>query len=239
MQTLTATNETLQEYIQEQEKDALQVLSAMHKTSEKKDSDILKLEAENKLLHDEVQKCKEVTELECKQKLDQLSSIIDEKEAANKIMKQDYSIILEFKVYGRLNQRKRQDLLKSLEETKIELRDTEKRNRANLLKMEKRFFEEKMKLQKEYKLKFEELAQKAHKEAVVGLDETTKDVYKENMRMSEALEYHVEEGVELKRLNEELHRRNRELVEENELHAVIVKEKVRQAKAQEDMVSLN
>jgi hypothetical protein len=82
------------------------------------------------------------------------------------------------------------------------------------------------------------LATKAHKEAVTNLKDTTKDVYKENIRMSEALIYHVEEGKELNRMSNELLQKNRELTEENELHHVIVKEKIMQSKKQESEVLL-
>lgn len=101
------------------------------------------------------------------------------------------------------------------------------------MRLEKKFFEEKIRLQKDANKKIGELATKAHKEAVSNLKDTTKDVYKENIRMSEALIYHVEEGKELNRINHELMQRNRELSEENELHNVIVKEKILQAKKQE------
>ncbi|KAJ1556530.1 hypothetical protein HK405_002621, partial [Cladochytrium tenue] len=68
-------------------------------------------------------------------------------------------------------------------------------------------------------------------EAVENLDETTKDVYRENFRLSESLTYHVQEGEELSRRNRELEEANRQLVEEKELHNVVVREKILQAKA--------
>lgn len=114
--------------------------------------------------------------------------------------------------------------------------ETEKRHKEVIIRLEKKFFEEKIRLQKDANKKIGELATKAHKEAVNNLKDTTKDVYKENIRMSEALIYHVEEGKELNRINNELMQRNRELSEENELHGVIVKEKILQAKKQESEV---
>lgn len=129
-------------------------------------------------------------------------------------------------------------MLQELENAKTELVDTEKRHRDVITRLEKKFFEEKIRLQKEANRKIGELAAKAHKEAVTNLKDTTKDVYKENIRMSEALIYHVEEGVELNRLNNELLQKNRELSEENDLHGVIVKEKIVQCKKQEQEVIL-
>lgn len=98
--------------------------------------------------------------------------------------------------------------------------------------MERKFFEEKIRLQKEANRKISELATKAHKEAVANLKETTKEVYRENIRMAEALAYHVQEGSDLKRENERLAEANRVLAEEKELHDVIIKEKIMQHKEQ-------
>jgi hypothetical protein len=98
--------------------------------------------------------------------------------------------------------------------------------------MERKFFEEKIRLQKDANRKISELATKAHKEAVANLKETTKEVYRENIRMTEALAYHVQEGADLKKDNERLSEANRILMEETELHDVIIKEKILQYKDQ-------
>lgn len=98
--------------------------------------------------------------------------------------------------------------------------------------MERKFFEEKIRLQKDANRKISELATKAHKEAVANLKETTKEVYRENIRMTEALAYHVQEGSELKKENERLAEANAILMEEKELHDVIIREKILQHKGQ-------
>lgn len=129
--------------------------------------------------------------------------------------------------------------MQELSDSKQELVDTEKRHRDIVTRMEKKFFEEKIRLQKEANSKIGELAAKAHKEAVGNLKDTTKDVYKENIRMSDALLYHVEEGAELSRINRELMIKNKDLNERADLHSVIVKEKILQAKKQETEVQRN
>ncbi|KAI8926332.1 hypothetical protein BC831DRAFT_232057 [Entophlyctis helioformis] len=135
-----------------------------------------------------------------------------------------------------IKQRKRHDLMKELEYQKLELNDTEKRHKDIITRLERKFFEEKIRLQKEANRKISELATKAHKEAVTNLKETTKEVYKENIRMAEALRYHVQEGEELSKANAELTESNRQLTEEKDLHNVIVKEKIMQSKQQEQEI---
>ncbi|KAJ3004874.1 UNVERIFIED_CONTAM: hypothetical protein HDU68_004864 [Siphonaria sp. JEL0065] len=123
-------------------------------------------------------------------------------------------------------------MLKELEYQKEELADTQRQHKETVTRMERKFFEEKIRLQKEANRKISELASKAHKEAVLNLNETTKEIYKENIRMAESLRYHVQEGEELSKQNRELLQANRQLMEEKDLHNVIVKEKVLQVKQQ-------
>lgn len=46
-------------------------------------------------------------------------------------------------------------------------------------------------MEREASQKIAELAERAHTEAIANLDETTRSVYKENIRLNEALGYHV------------------------------------------------
>ncbi|OAJ36251.1 hypothetical protein BDEG_20444 [Batrachochytrium dendrobatidis JEL423] len=143
----------------------------------------------------------------------EINGILSEKEAAFKIMQQEFSVIKDFR-------KKRMDLMQNLDEQKHELDDTEKRHKEIIIRLERKFFEEKIRLQKEASRKISELATKAHKEAVLNLNETTKEVYKENIRMAEALQYHVQEGEELSKANIELTQANRQLSEEKDLHNI-------------------
>ncbi|KAJ3269396.1 hypothetical protein HDV01_001437 [Terramyces sp. JEL0728] len=226
LEKTASTNETLQENLISQEKDALQVIAALHKESEKKDSQIKDLLINAKRVEENAEKARETVMQEYTQKVEDMAAILNEKEAAFKIMQQEFTVIKDFR-------RKRHDLLKELEESKAELLDTERRHQEIITRLEKKFFEEKIRLQKEANEKISELATKAHKEAVSNLKHTTKDVYKENIRISEALLYHVQDGQELGRINTDLETQNKQLLQEKELHSVIVKEKIIHSRNQE------
>jgi hypothetical protein len=71
----------------------------------------------------------------------------------------------------------------------------------------------------------------------MNLEETSKEVFKENQRISEALRYHVTEGDELNKTNRQLSEVNRQLSDEKEIHNVVVKEKILQCKQQSVRVS--
>nr|KAJ3421049.1 hypothetical protein HK105_004637 [Polyrhizophydium stewartii] len=223
---------TTREYALEKTSDdttQLEVIAALHQECEAKDREIKELK--EKMMEQEVlsKKAREAVVEESDRKIAEFNAILNEKEAAYKIMQQEFSVIKDFR-------RKRQDLMRDLEQQKHELSDTEKRHKDIITRLERKFFEEKIRLQKEANRKISELATKAHKEAVLNLKDTTKEVYKENIRMAEALRYHVQEGEELAKMNAELVEANRQLTEEKDLHNVVVKEKIMQTKKQEQEI---
>lgn len=65
-----------------------------------------------------------------------------------------------------------------------------------------------------------------------NLDETTRSVYKENVRINEALQFHMQEGEKLKKIKTRLDAENEELLGEKELNSMVIKEKVSQSKQQ-------
>ena len=69
-----------------------------------------------------------------------------------------------------------------------------------------------------------------------NLDETTKSVYKENVRLSEALNYHMKEGELLKKERERLTEQNSLLKGEKDVNDSVVQERVVVAKQQKESI---
>ncbi|KAJ3074238.1 hypothetical protein HDU98_011806 [Podochytrium sp. JEL0797] len=225
MTGLIVTNEVLQENCTQQEKDALDVIAALHAESDKKGSQIKELRDEMEAAMERAKLERQAIIEEAEMKIQEMNAILNEKDSAFKVMQAEFAVIKDFR-------KKRQDMLKDLEYQKEELADTQRQHKDTVTRMERKFFEEKIRLQKEANRKISELASKAHKEAVANLDDTTKEIYKKNLQMAESLRYHVEEGEELGKQNRALLLANRQLMEEKDLHNVIVKEKVLQVKQQ-------
>ncbi|KAJ3037794.1 hypothetical protein HDV00_001295 [Rhizophlyctis rosea] len=219
MEGLVSTNEQLQEAMQQQEKDALDVIAALHAENEKKDAQAkqLRVQFEAELARCQSERDGIVDDYE--NRISDMTSALTEKEAAFKVMQQEFSVIKDFR-------RKRHDLLKQLDTLKLELTDTERRHKDIVARMERKFFEEKIRLQKEANRKISELATKAHREALQTLTETQKDVFRENIRLSDALRVHIQESEDLSKLTTRLEVENRRLEEEKELNGVIVREKI-------------
>lgn len=88
-------------------------------------------------------------------------------------------------------------------------------------------------MQSEATRKLQDLTTLAHREAVLNLKDTTKDVIKDNLRIAEALKLHLEHGQELIKSNAALTAANRIMSDNQSLHNLVVKEKIQQAKQQE------
>lgn len=72
--------------------------------------------------------------------------------------------------------------------------------------------------------------------SVRNLDETTKSVYKENVRLTEALNYHMKEGDFLKKERERLTKETEKLKDEKEIKDLVVQEKIVQNKQQKELI---
>ncbi|KAJ3111642.1 hypothetical protein HDU96_005501 [Phlyctochytrium bullatum] len=192
MENLIKTNEDLQETCQQQEKDALDVIAALHAETEHKEAELKRLRDQMETALHRGKLEQEALMIESEKKIQEMNNVLAEKEAAFRVMQAEFAVIKDFR-------KKRHELLRELEYQKQELADTERQHKE---------------------------------EAVANLKETTKEVYKENIRMAESLRYHVQEGEELQKQNTMLLRANRQLMEEKDLHNVIVKEKILQAKQQ-------
>lgn len=69
-----------------------------------------------------------------------------------------------------------------------------------------------------------------------NLDDTTRSVYKENVRLSESLNYHMREGEMLKKIKARLEEENETLKGDKELNEAMVQEKVAQVKQQKTQI---
>ena len=94
-----------------------------------------------------------------------------------------------------------------------------------------------IRLQKEANRRIEDLASKAHYEAVANLDERTKTIYKENASMVEALSLHMSEEESLRRQKQDLEMANRQLAAEKELSQQLAQNKIQQGQKQKKHIS--
>jgi len=107
-----------------------------------------------------------------------------------------------------------------------------KQSKESINAIEHKYFEEKLRLQSEASRQIAELAERAHNEAVVNLDETTRNIYRENVRLTESLSLHMKESEELKKSLEVQQDAVERLTASQEMNENITREKVQQVKSQ-------
>lgn len=218
-------NDILQMQMASTEKDTLDVISYLKQEDSKKDDQVSKLQQALKEVKREARKERQALVDEYSQQIHQLQESLAEKTNEVKLMQSELKLVKEFR-------RKRAQMQRELDEIKENMSATERHHKDTLQQMEHKFFEEKVRLQQEASKKIAELAERAHSEAISNLDETTRSVYKENVRLNAALDFHIREGQELKKEKQALSTKTSSLLSEKELNGMIVQEKVVESKQQ-------
>jgi len=222
--TLLFENDQLQTQVSQAEKDTIDVISFLKNEDVKKDDQIEKLQTMVKELKRDFRKEKQQMIDEYTGQIQSLQSNLSEKTNEVKLMQSELKLVKEFR-------RKRAQMQKELDDIKDSLFEAEKDHKETLSTMERKFLEEKMRLQEEASKKISDLAERAHSEAISNLDETTKSIYKENVRLNESLGYHVKAAEDLKVSNEKLVQENEILQGEKDMNSFIVEEKITQTKS--------
>ena len=120
----------------------------------------------------------------------------------------------------------RGQLLDELESSKSTQQQLETACRESMRRTEQKCFEEKLRMHQETTRKMSELAERAHEEAKLNLDKTTVSIFKENVRISEALSLHMHEGERLKKKEKRLEEETSKLRIDRELDQVGLKLKL-------------
>ncbi|XP_034381163.1 basal body-orientation factor 1-like [Cyclopterus lumpus] len=113
----------------------------------------------------------------------------------------------------------------------------DKEHRENLNKMEFKFFQEKGRLEKEAEQQIALVEERAHNEAIVQLDDASRSVFKENVRLNEALKYHMKEAEQLQILTNSMARENASMALDKNTYELMVKENTAQMEAQRKELS--
>lgn len=226
---LMLENDGLQSTMLRSEQEAIEIFTLLQKKDEQKNNMLEKIQQSIRDQKKEHRKDKENIVEDFSKQINELEERLSERSREVDLLQTELKQVKEFR-------RKRGQMQKDLDEIKESMYNANRDHKATLSRMEQKFFEEKMRLQQEANQKIAELAERAHTEAITNLDETTKSVYKENVRLSEALNYHMKEGDMAKKAKDKLQEENEDLAGEKELNDMMVKEKVVQAKQQKELI---
>ncbi|KAG9481655.1 basal body-orientation factor 1 isoform X2 [Eleutherodactylus coqui] len=203
------------------EKDMLEVIGFLKKQDEKKDKMIEKLQ-QQLITQKKMAEEKQDQMVEKYQK--QISGLEEEcsrRTHEMQVIQSEFRRMKEFR-------RHKMELERELDEIKDSLLRAKKDHEKALSTIERHFIEEKQRLEKEAEKKIMMLAEKAHTEAVVQLGDVGRSVFKENVRLKEAISYHVNQSNDLQKTVLQLQEDKKQLLQEKETNQQLIEEKIHQ-----------
>lgn len=222
---LLAENDLLQNQMTATERDTIEVISYLKKEDITKDQMIEQLQNQLKNLKQDSRRDREALIEDFTYQINTLEKQLADKKREAQLMQDELVQIKEFR-------RKKNEMQHELDEMRDLLFQERKQAREGINSIEHKYFEEKLRLQSEASRQIAELAERAHNEAVQNLDETTRNIYRENVRLTESLSLHMKESEELKKTLADLTNRVETLGATQEMNDNITREKVQQVKNQ-------
>jgi len=220
---LAANNENLQDVLQKTERDTIDVISFFKQADIKKDERIIELESTLRTYDDNLKNVKKslIDDYEMKLREKSLESAGKDKEI--QLLQKELLKVKEFRHKKSLMQEQIETIKQKMYHTTLE-------HENSIQTMERKFFDEKIKLEKEAGNRIAELAERAHQEAVKQLDITTRQVYQDNIQLTDALSKHIQENDAIRASNLHLQELSQNLTQELEVNEKTVKQKILESK---------
>ncbi|XP_012692606.2 basal body-orientation factor 1 [Clupea harengus] len=216
---LAHANEQLTNQQYRAEKETVDIIAFLKKKESEKEAKISELEEElehqkTKALEDKEQIVAEYTQM-----------VNDMEEKFKKRLNEFRMIQGELKTIKEFRKQKA-NMEQDLNNIKENMHVENKEHKEMLARMEHKFFIEKVRLEKEAEQRIAQLAERAHNEAVVQLDDASCSVFKENMRLNEALTYHMNEVEQLRGRSEAMEEENSSLALHKDTSELMMKQNI-------------
>ncbi|XP_044231953.1 basal body-orientation factor 1-like [Thunnus albacares] len=226
---LARANEELTNQLYRAEKDSIDVTGFLQKRDAAKEEKINKLQ--------ETLKSREMLAREERNKLveDYTLEINEMKELFRK-KSSDFNMIQDGMKKIKDFQKRKAQMEQELSDIRESMDIADKEHRETLNKMEYKFFKEKARLEREAEQTIALVVEKAHNEAIVQLDDASRSVFKENVRLNETLKYHIKEAEDLQKLTDSLAQENASLALDKNTFEMMVKKNAAQMEAQKEEV---
>ncbi|XP_021797065.2 basal body-orientation factor 1 isoform X4 [Papio anubis] len=211
------------------EKDIMSVLSYLKKQDQEKDNMIEKLKQQLNETKEKAQEEKDKLEQKYTRQINELEGQFHQKAKEIGMIHTELKAVRQF-------QRRKIQVERELDDLKENLRNTERIHQETLRRLESRFFEEKHRLEQEAEKKIIMLAERAHHEAVVQLNDAGRNVFKENVYLQKALAYHLKEAGALQKNSQKLQESHALLLHQKEINDLLIKEKIMQLVQQRSQI---
>ncbi|XP_051507897.1 basal body-orientation factor 1-like [Myxocyprinus asiaticus] len=227
---LTKTNEQLTDLQHNTEKHTINVIAVLRGKDLENEEKIAALEQQLQLEKTRASQEKENLITEYTLKMGELEKTFKKKSSEFSMIEEDLKIISEF-------HKKKPQMEQELKNMKETMDNADLEHKKMLARMEQKFFNEKVHLEKEAEQKIAVLAERAHNEAIVHLDNASRSVFKENVRLNKALGYHIKEVEDLRKRNAVLAVENDTLTLHEERSQLIMNDTVSQIMTQRSTIS--
>ncbi|KAM9777606.1 basal body-orientation factor 1-like [Neosynchiropus ocellatus] len=230
---LARDNQELTNQLHQAEKDSVEINSFFNKRdAEKEDKISALLEAlksqeaaargqQNKLVEDYTRE------------IDGLKELFRKRSSDFDFVQEGMSRIKEF-------EKEKAEMEKELGDIRESMDNTDREHRENRNAMDYRFFKEKARLEREAEQTIAVVVERAHKEAIVQLDDASRSVFMENVRLTETLKYHMKETQQLMKARDSLAKENASLALDKSTLEMMAKKNAAQIEAQKaELANLN
>ena len=224
-QELRAENLALKDDSDKQEHDSQLVLKFLRDDAERKDELI---ESLKKTINQQRELFAAQREDERRAAAEELASVRQELTAREAKLSRELSEAQDELMRLQEFKEQKQNMERALEQGELEREGMREDHKLALDNLERKFLEEKNRLQKEYKQMLAEMKKASQEEAVERLDQSTKKILFENRRMAEELRLQVGETDELQKAKKTLEEDNKKLRREVALNEQSVKEYAKQ-----------
>jgi len=218
-QKVSYENEKLHDTLYQAERDTIEVITYLKKEDLLKDEHILHLQQQLRDVKQENKAEKQQMIADFTQQIAELELDLDRKSKEVKLMRNELTMVNEFRV-------QRAKMQSELDNIKESLFDTNREHKTSLQRMEQKFLDEKLRLEQEATKKLADLAERAHDEAIAKLDDSTRNVFKENACLNESLSIHKRETEKLQKELKELTAEAETLRSEKETNSATVRKRI-------------
>ncbi|XP_040528637.1 basal body-orientation factor 1 [Gallus gallus] len=125
---------------------------------------------------------------------------------------------------------------KELEDLKKSIKISNRKHQEEVVQLERRFLEEKKRLEEDAEKKLMMTREAAQHEAVLQLNSIERHVFKENIRLHGASSYHLKEAMELQKMKQKLEEDKILLLQEKEITESLIRKKILQINKQKAQI---
>ncbi|KAM3871362.1 basal body-orientation factor 1 [Diretmus argenteus] len=228
--SLARANEELTNQQYRTEKDTIDIIGLLNRKDAEKEEKITSLEDHLKSQRARAREEQKKLVADYTLQINQLEEKFEKRSSDFNMIQGELKKIKEFR-------EKKAQMEQELRSIRESMFIAEKEHRENLARMEHKFFSEKVRLEKEAEQRIALLVERAHSEAIVQLDDASRSVFKENVRLNEALNYHMKEAEDLRKLTTSFAEENTSLAVNKGTGEMMMKKNAAQMKTQREEIS--